>query len=150
MVPAQLIHEMPEAFFGKVLMACPRRSRETLFSRFSIPKAKKRASILLPGKDPARIRKLQLAMAGVSADDEQGQQLAEELIRVYLMGQRTLLGAALDAIGVDHQDGLTDDELDGFAELSAEEAQDLADELGRDFDPLDVALYLRFMGAEIL
>lgn len=150
MVPAQLIQGMPESYFGKVLMACPRRSRETLFSRFSIPKAKKRASVLLPGKDPARIRKLQAALSSITEDDEQGQQLAEELIRVYLMGQRTLLGAALDAIGVDHQDGLTDDDLDGFADLSPEDAQDLADDLGQNFDPLDVALYLRFMGAEIL
>ncbi len=149
MVPAKLIQEMPEPYFGKVLTACPRRSRETLFSRFSIPKAKKSATVLLPGKDPARIRKLQVAIASVSDDDQQGQQLAEELIRVYLMSKRSLLGAALDAIGVDHQDGLTDDDLDGFSDLSAEEAHDLAEDLGKDFDPLDVALYLRFMGAEL-
>ena len=88
-------------------------------------------------------------MAAVSDDDEQGQQLAEELLRVYLMGKRELLGAALDAIEVDHQEGLTDDDLDGFAELSSDEAAELAEELSRDHDPLDVSLYLRFMGADL-
>ena len=149
MIPAQLIHSMPTAFFGQVLSACPRRSRETLFTRFAIPKPRKSASALLPSKDPARIGKLQVAMAAVSDDDQQGQQLAEELLRVYLMGKRELLGAALDAIEVDHQDGLTDDDLDGFAELSSDEAAELAEELSRDHDPLDVSLYLRFMGAEL-
>jgi len=149
MIPAQLIQSLPAAYFGQVLSACPRRSRETLFTRFAIPKPKKTASALLPSKDPARIGKLQVAMAAVSEDDEQGQQLAEELLRVYLMGKRELLGAALDAIEVDHQDGLTDDDLDGFAELSGDEAAELAEELSRDHDPLDVSLYLRFMGAEL-
>ena len=149
MIPAQLIQSMPTDFFGQVLSACPRRSRETLFTRFSIPKPRKSASALLPSKDPARIGKLQVAMAAVSDDDEQGQQLAEELLRVYLMGKRELLGAALDAIEVDHQEGLTDDDLDGFAELSSDEAAELAEELSRDHDPLDVSLYLRFMGADL-
>lgn len=149
MIPSQLIREMPEEFFGRVLAACPRRSRETLFARFSIPKAKKTASSLLPGKDPARVLKLQRAFAGVGDEDGNGQQLAEELIRVYLMGKRSLLGAALDELGIDHQDGLTDAELDGISELDADAAQALASTLSQTYDPLDVMLYLRFMGAEL-
>jgi hypothetical protein len=149
MIPTQLIQSMPADFFGQVVSACPRRSRETLFTRFAIPKPKKTASALLPSKDPARIGKLQVAMSGLAEDDEQGQQLAEELLRVYLMGKRELLGAALDAIEVDHQDGLTDDDLDGFAELSPEDAVELAQELSQAHNPLDVSLYLRFMGADL-
>jgi hypothetical protein len=149
MIPTQLIQSMPADFFGQVLSACPRRSRETLFTRFAIPKPKKTASALLPSKDPARISKLQVAMSALAEDDEQGQQLAEELLRVYLMGKRELLGAALDAIEVDHQDGLTDDDLDGFAELSPEDAVELAQELSQVHNPLDVSLYLRFMGADL-
>jgi len=149
MIPTQLIQSMPADYFGQVLSACPRRSRETLFTRFAIPKPKKTASALLPSKDPARINKLQVAMSALAEDDEQGQQLAEELLRVYLMGKRELLGAALDAIEVDHQDGLTDDDLDGFAELSPDDAVELAQELSQAHNPLDVSLYLRFMGADL-
>ena len=70
-----------------MLAACPRRSRETLCSLLH-PESEKTASSLLPGKDPARILKLQRAFAGVGDEDGNGQQLAEELIRVYLMGKR--------------------------------------------------------------
>ena len=87
MIPSQLIREMPEEFFGRVLAACPRRSRETLFARFSIPKAKKTASSLLPGKDPARILKLQRP-SQASAMRTVMVITAEEMIRVYLMGKR--------------------------------------------------------------
>ena len=140
---------MQQDYFTKVLSACPRRARETLFTRFAIPKAKKKASALLPSKDPARIRKLQLAMGATSEDDEQGQQFAEELIRVYLMTRRNLLGDALDAIGVAHDDGLTDADLDGFSSLDNDEASALVAQLSTTHDADDVALYLRYMGAEL-
>ncbi len=140
---------MQQDYFAKVLSACPRRARETLFTRFAIPKAKKKASALLPSKDPARIRKLQLAMAAAADDDEQGQQFAEELIRVYLMTRRSLLGDALDAIGVEHNDGLTDADLDGFSSLDNEEASALVARLSTTHDADDIALYLRYMGAEL-
>ena len=112
MIPSQLVSGLANDDFARVLGACPRRARETLFTRFGIPKAKKTASALLPAKDPARIRKLQGAMTQIKPDDEEGQQLAEELIRVYLMTRRGLLGDALDAIGITHDDGLTDEDLD--------------------------------------
>jgi len=140
---------MQQDFFAKVLSACPRRARETLFTRFAIPKPKRSATALLPSKDPARGNKLRLAMAAVSEDDGQGQQLAEELIRVYLMTKRDLLGSALDAIGVEHNEGLTDDDLDGFSDLSPDEATALAERLNGEYDASDVALYLRYMGAEL-
>jgi len=140
---------MQQDYFAKVLSACPRRARETLYMRFAIPKAKKKASALLPGKDPARIRKLQVAMSAAADDDEQAQQLAEELIRVYLMTRRSLLGDALDAIGVEHDDGLTDADLDEFSSLDSEEASELIARLSVTHDADDVALYLRYMGAEL-
>ena len=59
------------------------------------------------------------------------------------------VGAALDELGIDHQDGLTDAELDGISELDADAAQALASTLSQTYDPLDVMLYLRFMGAEL-
>ena len=149
MKPSKLIQEMQQDYFAKVLAACPRRARETLFTRFAIPKPKKSASALLPSKDPARIQKLHLAMAASAEDDEQGQQFAEELIRVYLMTRRNLLGDALDAIGVEHNEGLTDDDLDGFSTLTADEAATLAETLSGQHDAHDVALYLRYMGAEL-
>ena len=149
MIPTKLIQEMQQDYFAKVLSTCPRRARETLFTRFAIPKPKKTASALLPSKDPARIHKLQIAMAAASDDDEQGQQLAEELIRVYLMSRRNLLAEALDAIGVEHEDGLTDADLDAFSALSSEEASALAERLSGDHDSDDVVLYLRYMGAEL-
>ena len=148
MIPSQLVSGLANDDFARVLGACPRRARETLFTRFGIPKAKKTASALLPAKDPARIRKLQGAMTQIKPDDEEGQQLAEELIRVYLMTRRGLLGDALDAIGIMHDDGLTDEDLDAFARLEEEDLSDLRVELSKDHDAMDVDLYLRFMGAE--
>jgi hypothetical protein len=148
MTPSQLVSGLANDDFARVLGACPRRARETLFTSFGIPKAKKSASALLPAKDPARIRKLQGAMAQITPDDEQGQQLAEELVRVYLMTRRGLLGDALDAIGITHDDGLTDEDLDAFARLEAADLSELRVELSKQHDAVDVDLYLRFMGAE--
>jgi len=149
MVPSQLIADLSPELFGRILFACPRRARETLFTRFGVPKAKKKASSLLPAKDPARIAKLQAVMASSSPEDEEAQQFADELLRVYLMGRRALLGAALDAMGVEHEDGRTDADLDAFAELDEAAAAELADKLSADHDADDVSLYLRFMGAPV-
>lgn len=149
MIPSKLIDTMDDSYFAQVLSACPRRARETLFTRFGIAKAKKKASALLPSKDPERIRRLQLAIGQLSAEDEQGQQLSEELVRVYLMTRRSLLGQALDGIDVNHDDGLTDADLDGFAELDDEALASLRSSLAGDHNPSDVDLYLRFMGADI-
>ena len=144
MIPSQLIREMPEEFWSGA--GClSRRSRETLLLLLH-PESPKTA-LLLPGKT-RRILALR-ELAGVGDEDGNGQQLAEELIRVYPMGKRSLLGAALDELGIDHQDGLTDAELDGISELDADAAQALASTLSQTYDPLDVMLYLRFMGAEL-
>jgi hypothetical protein len=144
-----LIEDLPEAFFARLLGACPRRARETLFGRFSIPKPKKKASALLPSKDPERIRKLQRALSALDASDEDGQQVGEELIRVYLMSRRGLLNTALDAIGITHDNGLTDADLDIFTQMDPDDVAILQKKLATDFEPADVDLYLRFMGAEL-
>ena len=149
MIPSELIDTMDDSYFSQVLSACPRRARETLFTRFGIAKAKKKASSLLPGKDPERIRRLQVAIGQSPVEDEQGQQLSEELIRVYLMTRRSLLGQALDGIDVSHDDGLTDSDLDGFAKLDEAALTSLRSSLAADHDASDVDLYLRFMGADI-
>jgi hypothetical protein len=145
MTPSIVIAALSDEYFNKVLNACPRKARESLFVSFGVPKSKKKASALLPGRDPERGNKLRAVMAEVDADEETFQQMGEELIRVYLMGRRDLLGAALDHMGIAHNDGLTDDELEAFGKLNPAAAKALRDELLKNHDPADVGLYLSFM-----
>jgi hypothetical protein len=50
---------------------------------------------------------------------------------------------------VSHNDGLTDADLDGFADLDEDALVSLRSSLAGDHNPSDVDLYLRFMGADI-
>ena len=149
MIPSAVIATLSDSYFNKVLNACPRKARESLFVSFGVPKSKKKASALLPGRDPERGIKLRAAMAMMEEDEETFQQMGEELIRVYLMGHRDLLGAALDHMGIAHEVGLTDDELEAFAKLKPAAGKELRDVLLKAYDAEDVALYLGFMDVRI-
>ena len=150
MTHSELIASLPADYFVTVLLACPRKARETLFVRFGVPKAKKKVSALLPGRDPQRIGKLQVALGELAEDDEEGQRLSEEVLRLYLLNHRALLAATLDKLGVEHDEGLTEEELDVFDTMEAEAAKKLSDDLVKDgFSANDVSLYLNYVGAPL-
>ena len=139
-----IIKSMDGDFFQEVLKSCPRKPRETLFARFGIPRNRKKVSTLLPGKDPARAAKLKAALGEVDADDEQGQQLAEEVLRLYLLKRRQILSQAMDHLGVEHEEGLTEEDVD-FGGMAEADRDALRDALQADHDVQDVDLYIAYM-----
>ncbi len=141
-----IIESMDGDFFQEVLKSCPRKPRETLFARFGIPRNRKKVSTLLPGKDPARAAKLKVALAAVEEEDEQGQQLAEEVIRLYLLKRRQILAQAMDHLGVSHEEGLTEEDVN-LATMSEADRQSLREALVADHAPQDVDLYIAYMVA---
>ncbi|HBU46967.1 MAG TPA: hypothetical protein DEB46_01530 [Myxococcales bacterium] len=143
---SNIIKSMDQDFFQEVLSSCPRKPRETLFARFGIARNRKKVSTLLPGKDPARAAKLKSALGAVDVEDEQGQQLAEEVLRLYLLKRRQILAHAMDHLEVDHEEGLTEEDVD-FAAMSEPDRQALRDALAVDHDPKDVDLYIAYMVA---
>jgi hypothetical protein len=81
----------------------------------------------------------------VNVDDE----MAEEILRTYLLSKREMLAAALDYLGIAHVDGLTDsDDVAKFTKLKVSEIKSLSLALKAHASLDDVALYLKFMGTE--
>lgn len=128
--------------FKDIFSHSPKQVREMIFDRLAIKKkATSLSKFSRPGeKNEERIKDLHVALQ--SAEDDE---VADELLRNYFLKRRPLLSDALDAIGVKHDNGLTDSELDAFEKLSAGDAKALHDKLAAKHDAGDVALYLKFM-----
>lgn len=130
--------------FGEIIGASTRKSRETYFARHGIRAPKAGRGFQKPGtKNEARAAALFDVLQ--SKDDDE---LAEELLRTYLLTKREILGAALDHLGIEHENGLTDsDEVEKFSALGKSEISSMVSELEK-FGPRDdVVLYLKYMGA---
>ncbi|MEM6730748.1 MAG: hypothetical protein AAF658_04290 [Myxococcota bacterium] len=113
-----ILRSIPKDKFHEILNASARKSRETYFARHSIKAPKGGPGFQKPGaKNEARAHALQEVLMS-QADDE----LAEEILRVYLLGKREMLGAALDHLKIEHVDGLTDSEdVERFSTLKGKE-----------------------------
>jgi hypothetical protein len=137
----------PETFL-ELLAASPRQAREAYFARHAI-KAVKPASIaklVRPGEKAARRGRALWDALQAREDDE----VAEEILRSWLMTRRPMLGAALDHMGIAHQDGLTDSEdVQAIAKLSAAKLQALVEVLCANAPRWEVEAYLKFMGATL-
>jgi len=130
----------------EILNAAARKSRETYFARHGIKAPKGGSGFQKPGaKNEARAHALHAAlMAG--SDDE----LSEEILRVYLLGRREMLAAALDHLGIEHDQGLTEsDDVEKFATLKGKEVEKLVTELQGTAPSEDIALYLKYMGTDL-
>lgn len=139
---ALLVDQNPDRFV-EIVSASPKKFREELFRRAGI-RAKKGGSFSLNNakKNAVRIGKLRQAlMDGFEVEAE----LLDELVRNYLYTRRSLLAEALDFFEVEHDEGLTDADLDFVEELPADRVTHLRDLLKRNHDEADVELYLRFM-----
>ena len=129
--------------FAEVLAASPRKARETYFHRHSVRVPQHAARMPKPGaKNEARTAELYRILR--ERDDDQ---LAEEMLRAFLLSKRTMLAKALDHLGIQHQDGLTEsDDVNKFEKLSAKDIRALAAALVGAAPQDEVILYLKFMG----
>ena len=75
--------------------------------------------------------------------------LAEEILRVWLLGMRPMLAKALDHLEIENDNGLTDsDDVNKIAELDQGQLKALLQELDGVESPENILLYLKFMGAK--
>jgi hypothetical protein len=131
--------------FVEILGTASRQARETYFHRHSIrPPPEAKARLPKPGaKNEARARALYEVLR-----DEDDNELAEEVLRNYLLNQRPLLVAALDHLSIKHNNGLTEGDLTKFEKLSGREARQLVGILRKAAPDDNIALYLKFMGVK--
>ena len=131
--------------FTEMVSASSRKAREVYYHRHGIhaPKVK------IPkagAKNEVRNAKLYESVRSRDDDD-----MCEEILRCWLLTKRPMLAAALDHLGIPHQEGLTEsEEVNKMSELSADAAKALVDTLTPVATPEDIAIYLRFMGVSSL
>ena len=141
----EIIRELSEDKFQEIFAASARKSRETYFARHWIKTPKQGGRMRKPGQKNA-LRAAALFEALQQIDDDP---LAEEILRVWLLGMRPLLAKALDHLEIEHDNGLTDsDDVNKIAELGADEIKNLVATLEGIESPENIALYLKFMGAK--
>lgn len=137
-----LLRSLTAERFSEVLAASSRKARETYFHRHGV-KAPSGGRFVKPGaKNEARTARLYEVLQQES-DDE----LAEEVLRTYLLTKRPMLAAALDHLGIEHDDGLTESaEVEKFGSLNARDTKKLVEVLDPVASRDDIRLYLEFMG----
>ncbi len=140
--PIELLTKLSVDDFSNVVNAAPKKVREELFRRAGIKNRGGAFALRSAHKTEGRIRKLHDTFsAGVEIPPE----ICEEVIRHYLYHRRELLKDALDFLGVEHEDGLTEADLDFLEELAPEKSRALKNKLLGAHSASDVELYLGFM-----
>ena len=138
----ELLGRLSPEQFTTVINLCPKKVREELFRRAGIKNRGGAFALKSSQKTEARIRKLHEAMSsGAELPDE----LGEEVIRQYLYHRRELLSDALDFLEVEHDEGLTEADLDFVEELEPAKGSALRGKLLERHDEQDIDLYLGFM-----
>ncbi len=141
---SEILRTIEPELFDALLNASPKKFREEIFRRAGVKNASGGGSFALKanGKTSARVKRLRAAMLkGFDLTEE----ISGEIIRNYLYTRRPLLAEALDFWEVEHDNGLTDAELDFIEELAPERGVHLRDLLQRNHDEADVDLYMAFM-----
>ena len=140
----QLVSGLSEATFQEIIAASPRRIRETLFGRLGIKAKKKKIGMRVHGKLEDRTKKLHERLKAGSSKQEND--LCEELVRNWLFGQRELLKATLDHLGVENDNGLIEEEPTFFTELEEDKVKDLVASLrAKGFADEPIRIYLTFV-----
>lgn len=127
-----------------ILGASPRRFREEMFNRLGI-KSKGAAAkgFRLSAKGDARAQRF---LEVLGQQDAVPEDVLAEVVRNYLYSRRELLADALDFFDVEHNQGLTDHDLDFLEDLDEEKLRAVEAHLAEQgHDSEDVELYLRFM-----
>ena len=129
--------------FAEILSSSGRKAREIYFHRHGVRPKKSKGLPKAGAKNEARIAGLFDALR-TKEDDE----LAEEVLRSWLLTKRPMLAATLDYLKVPHENGLTDSEdISRFEELKAKDIKAIAKNLAGIAPKEDVIVYLKFMGA---
>lgn len=144
-----LISQGAERFL-EILAGSSRKSKESYFARHGIKHTPQVGRVKLGSGHKMQARLQQLFEMLKTAQDEP---LAEEALRLYLLGKRPLLALALDHLGIAHEDGLTESpEVSRLATLTPIERAELTalvlDKKVASAD--DVQLYLDYMTANHL
>ena len=130
--------------FAEVLAASSRKAREVYFHRHGVRAPQSASRLPKPGAK-TELRTAALYEVFKTQDDDE---LAEEMLRTFLLTKRAMLAKALDHLGIAHQNGLTEsDDVKKFESLSQKELRALAQALEGVAPRDEVALYLKFMGA---
>ena len=141
----QIIRDMSSDKFMEVFSASARKAREVYFARHAIKVSKKGPKIRKPGAKNAQRAEALFTLLQDTTDDE----MAEEILRVWLLGNRALLVKALDHLGIENDNGLTDsDEVSKMADLDKGALKKLVAELKEVATPEDITVYLKFMGVK--
>ncbi len=130
--------------FEEIFSASPKKFREEIYRQAGVKKSSNSFSLKSRNKNEVRNRKLFEALQdGFTIQEE----VVAEVVRNYLYTRRDLLASALDHFGVEHNQGLTDEDLDFIAELSTAQINNFRDDLSaQSHEQSDVELYLSFMG----
>lgn len=140
-----IVRGLTKEKFVEVLGVSTRTSREAYFHRHGIKAPPSGRGFTKPGaKNEARAAGLWEAM-----QDRVDEQVAEEIIRTWLLSKRPMLAAALDHLKIEHDNGLTEsDDVDRFEKLSATEVKDMVKTLTKVAPADEVKAYLKYMGSE--
>ncbi len=138
-----IIRDISPEKWAEVFATSTRKARETYFHRHGIRKPRKGIKISRGGGNEVRLARLFDLLK-----TEQDEEMVEEILRIYLLSRRDLLVTALDHLGIEHDEGLTEsDDVDKIKELKGKELKKLCDVMVAKHSQEDVLLYLRFMGA---
>ena len=143
----EIVRSLSDEKFGEIFSASSRQARETYFHRHGIKAPKKSGRMLRAGeKNALRIKALYKTLM-----DKEDREMVEEILRTWLLAKRSLLAAALDHLGIEHNEGLTDsDDIERFENLSVKEVQEMVGALSDVADRDEISIYLRYMGVKNL
>ena len=143
----EIVRSLSDEKFGEIFSASSRQARETYFHRHGIKAPKKSGRMLRAGeKNALRIKALYKTLM-----DKEDREMVEEILRTWLLAKRSLLAAALDHLGIEHTEGLTDsDDIERFENLSVKEVQEMVGALSDVADRDEISIYLRYMGVKNL
>ena len=139
---SSILRQLAAEKFVDILGASPRKAREGYFHRHGIKPPKTHGLPKAGRRHEAGAQELWQVFK--AHDDEE---LAEAILRVWLLDQRPMLAAALDHLGIAHNDGLTDsDDVERFVTLNGAALDQLYSHLCTVAPAADVRIYLLFMG----
>ena len=138
-----ILCSVPAEKFQEIFSTSSRKARETYFHRHGVKASGAASRLPKPGaKNEERTAKL-FDLLKDESDDE----MSEEILRSWLLTKRSMLAAALDHLGIKHDNGLTEsDEIKKFEKLSGGDIKALVKKLEGVAAKEEIAIYLRFMG----
>ncbi|MFC1610181.1 hypothetical protein ACFL6C_04435 [Myxococcota bacterium] len=141
---SDVLSSVSAELFAAIFSASSRKARETYFHRHGVRSSSK-VRFSKPGaKTEARIAQLYEVLK-TEEDDE----MAEEMLRTWLLTKRPMLSAALDHLGIEHDSGLTEsDDINKFEKLGKKEVRNIVEKLADHASREEIAVYLRFMGVK--